>query len=422
MPGRSLVAALVLACALAAVSFAAPRGSTSSALAATRADAETLFVAGEFARADSCYARVLAGDPRDTLALKRRAAIALLGNHTAEARRWANAALARVPGHRSLRNILAESYYREDDFAHAAPLFRATGREGMAKQCEFFAGRKPYRITGGASAEARFVQTDPLPVIEVAVNGRAPTFFIIDTGGAELVIDDVYADSVHAVRFGADSATFAGGRRGSFEHGAVDSVTIGGVTVHDLPVSILSTRRFAGAAGGRRVDGIVGTVFLYHFLATLDYRGGALRLAPRGSALATDSATVVPFWMAGNHYMVTRGSIGLSPPLLWFVDTGLAGGGFTCPASTLREAGIDLSNAPSFAGQGGGGTLSVKPFNIDRLTLGPLQRSGIVGMFGAFPESMEYAYVFRIGGLISHGFLRAYSMTMDFDRMCYVLR
>src|SRR6185503_11293275 len=178
---------------------------------------------------------------------------------------------------------------------------------------------------------------------------------------ADIVLDTEFADSVKARRFGADSATFAAGQRGRVEFGAVDSVRLGGLTVRDVPIEILSTRKFSGAAGGRRVDGIIGTVFLYHFLPTLDYPAGKLVLRPRDQAsrrelersAADDSAWVMPFWMSGDHYMVARGTINGSAPLLWFVDTGLAGAGFTCPASTLADAGIDLAKMPSFEGTGG---------------------------------------------------------------------
>ena len=424
--GGMIAIGLMLAGSAAA---AADRPGSQTGVASLAGAAETLFVAGEFARADSLYARILATAPHDTLALRGRGAVALLHNRLADARRWYEALLAQDPGNRRARRQLAESYARADDFARAATLERSLGRESVARQFESFAGRKPYRSDAG-TAEVAFVQTDPLPVIQMSVNGKAPAFFIIDTGAAELVLDDAFADSMGARTFGADSGTFAGGKRGAFGYGAVDSVTLGGITVRDVPVQIMSTRRFAGAAGGRRVDGIVGTVFLYHFLATLDYPGGRLLLRPRpGGSLhelersaAAESAWVLPFWMSGDHYMVARGRINSSGPLLWFVDTGLAGGGFTCPEATVAAAGLDLSKAASFSGMGGGGSVKATPFTVDSLMLGPALQRGIMAFFGPFPPSLEMGMGYRIAGLLSHGFLRHYRLTMDFEHMRYVLR
>jgi hypothetical protein len=392
------------------------------------ASAETLYVEGQFASADSLYARILSTAPRDTSALRGRGAVALLENRVSDAKRWYQALLARVPDHRGARRALAECCARSDDLAGAAAMLKATGRDAQARQLESFAGRTPYRADP-RTAEVTFVQTDPLPVLQVSVNGSAPAFFIIDTGAAELVLDDAFADSVNARTFGADSGTFAGGKRASFLYGAVDSVSLGGITVRDVPVQILSTRRFAGAAGGRRVDGIIGTVFLYHFLATLDYPRGKLVLRPRGEAerreveraAAAESAVVIPFWMVGDHYMVARGRINSSPPLLWFIDTGLAGAGFTCPEATVKAAGIDLSKVPSFDGMGGGGAVKVTPFGVDSLMLGPVLQRSVYAFYGPFPPTLEKGLGFRIAGLLSHGFLRRYRLTMDFDRMRYFL-
>lgn len=431
--GRGIAIAVALAVAAAGAvdttAGSSARPTASAGRDALAAAAETLFVAGEFAGADSLYARILAAVPTDTLALRGRGAVALLQNRLVDARRWYQALRAVFPDHRGAGRQLAESYARSDDFARAATLERSLGRESRARQLDAFAGRSAYRADP-RTAEVTFAQTDPLPVVQVSVNGKPPSFFIIDTGAAQLVLDDAFADSVGARHFGADSATYAGGRRGTFEYGAVDSVSLGGITVRNLPVQILSTRRFAGAAGGRQVDGIIGTVFLYHFLPTLDYPGGKLVLRPRTEAsrrevdraAAAESAAVVPFWMSGDHFMVARGRINHSGPLLWFVDTGLAGAGFTCPEATVKAAGVDLSKLPSFDGMGGGGRVSVTPFSIDSLMLGPTIQRGVTAFFGPFPASLEMGQGYRIAGLLSHGFLRHYRLTMDFDRMRYVLR
>lgn len=422
----AILVAIIVSGPAAATPVAGAAPAPRSALAAA---AESLFVAGAFAEADTLYARILAAAPGDTLALRGRGTVALFHNRLADATRWFEAALARNPGSTGLLRRLAESHVRSDDFKRAARFEREAGRAPRARQLEDLAGRTPYRADPRA-AEVAFVQTDPLPVIEVRVNGSAPVFFIIDTGASDIVLDTEFADSITVRRFGADSATFAGGRRASVEHGAVDSVTLGGLTVRDVPVEILSTRRFSGAAGGRRVSGILGTTFLYHFIATLDYPGGRLVLRPRTEAAlreversaAADSSWAIPFWMSGDHFMVARGRMNASPPLLWFIDTGLAGAGFTCPASTIEAAGVDLSKAPSFQGQGGGGAVTVTPFVVDSLSLGPAVRRGITAFFGPFPPTLEMGQGYRIAGLLSHGFLRPYRLTMDFTGMRYFLR
>jgi len=126
--------------------------------------------------------------------------------------------------------------------------------------------------------------------------------------------------------------------------------------------------------------------------------------------------------MAGDHFMVAWGAVNNSQPMLFFVDTGLAGGGFSCPESTLRKADIELQEDQADHGLGGGGKVRFVPFVVDELTLGDAREHNIQGSYagGGFP--LEKIFGFHIGGLISHGFFRPYSLTFDFDGMRYFLK
>ncbi|UCE61126.1 MAG: aspartyl protease family protein, partial [Phycisphaerales bacterium] len=176
---------------------------------------------------------------------------------------------------------------------------------------------------------------------------------------------------------------------------------------------------------GRRFDGIIGTVLLYHFLSTLDYPKGELvlrRRTPQGLAdldeqTAARRTYVVPFWMAGKHWMVTWGKVNGRAECLMHVDTGMAGGGFGCSEATLKEVGIDLAGLPSFNAIGGGGTVKVTPFTVDELALGKARQFSVPALYGGKTREIEYAMGFRIGATISHGFFRAYALTFDFERM-----
>lgn len=195
-------------------------------------------------------------------------------------------------------------------------------------------------------------------------------------------------------------------------------------------MNIQKVRQFSGPIfGGRGVDGIIGTILLYHFLSTLDYPQGELILRRKtkknlkqfeknGQAIGY---IVIPFWMAGDHYMVAWGTANKSEPMLFFVDTGLAGGGFSCPESTLKKASIKLNESKAGEGMGGGGKVKVVPFVVDELTLGEAKEQGIRGFFSGL-SPIENAFGFHIGGLISHGFFRHYSLTFDFSGMRFFLK
>ena len=164
--------------------------------------------------------------------------------------------------------------------------------------------------------------------------------------------------------------------------------------------------------------GIVGTCLLYRFLATIDYPGEALVLRRKARMGPPPAGAVdVPFLMADDHFMLAQGRLNDGLPSLYFVDSGLAGGAFTCPASTLKEAGIVRGSTGVGEGQGGGGAMKVWPFDVAALSLGDARREKLQGIAGPFPPQLEREFGFRIAGLVSHGFLRAYAVTFDFDRM-----
>jgi predicted aspartyl protease len=301
----------------------------------------------------------------------------------------------------------------------------------MAKKLDSFSGVSPYRMADTvASVEVKFIMTDPLPVIEVQVNKSDRVNFFIDTGGAEVIIDSEFAKEVNAANFGSDTGTFAGGKQASIEHGRVDSIILNDLVVKNIPVTIMDVRRFSKPVfRGKKVDGIIGTVLLYHFLATINYPEGKLVLQPKTQeslqqllqTAAEQKQVVIPFWMAGDHYMVAWGTVNRSQPMLFFVDTGLAGGGFSCPESTLKEANIQLKESAASEGIGGGGKLRVIPFIAEELTLGEIGERNIHGSFmGVFP--LENAFGFHIGGLVSHEFFKHYALTMDFTGMKYYLK
>jgi predicted aspartyl protease len=402
-------------------------GSAAQASGQSTEVADALFRRGKFQEAEKVYGEVAAKNANDFQAVARLGHIALLSNRLADAEKWLDKATQLDPQATSVKLLLAEVFYRQDKFDRATPLFRAAKKEAVARKLESFKDITPNEIQGEAkSTVLKFVVTDPLPLVRVRVNGKEDAIFLIDTGAAEVILDPEFAKQVGAKEFGSEEGSFAGGKTAKFGHGRIDSLTLGDFTIHNVPVHLLNTRRFSAAFGDNRVDGIIGTVLFYHFLATLDYPQGQLVLRRNTKearkAFETDKkAVVVPCWMAGDHYLVAWGRMDQSLPLLFFVDTGLAGGGVTCPESTLTEAGIKLSDKVAEEGVGGGGKVKVVPFIVKKLTLGEATEPNVRGLFqGAFP--LENALGFRMGGIISHGFFRPYALTFDFTEMRLLLK
>ncbi len=385
--------------------------------------AESLFVHGRFAEAEGGFAVAWTRDTTDYRAALRLGAIALYANRFADADRWLGRAIVLRPDSAAPKALLAEAWYRRDQFGRAAELSRAAQRSLRAVKLEGFGGRRPNVIRGpGDVTILPFVITDPLPVVRGRVNGSDTLFFLIDTGGGELLLDTSVARAVGAVLYGTGQGVFAGGTA-PVTDGRVDSVRLGDFTIADVPVRVMRLDHLAAALGGQRVDGVIGTVLLYHFLPTLDYPNDRLLLRRRNDegrrevqrAAADPGSALLPLWLAGDHFMFARGSVNGREPVLLFVDTGLAGGGFVCSDSAARAYGIDLTNAPVHEGVGGAGPTRSRWFTVDSLSMGGITQRNIRGMIGNL--QFRGSFGFEAGGIVSHQFFRPYAVTFDFDGM-----
>jgi hypothetical protein len=334
---------------------------------------------------------------------------------------------------------LAEVYYRRDDFEKAAsslegvdvatnPLIVSQYPTLDVAKLQSFKGQTPYELHGdGASTRVKFLRTDPLPLVSVRVNGGDEVTFFIDTGGSEVALDTEFARELGVPQFGAVQGTFSGGQHAEVHQGRIESLTLGDWTVRNLPVAMLPLRQLSQGLGAKRIDGILGTTLFYHFLATLDFPNGELVLRRKDAAsLAQFAATAgtsvaVPFWIAGDHFMVGRGRVEALPPSLLFVDAGLAGAGVKLAESVIRQAGIKLEEDKASIGAGGGGTLRIVPYVVRRLSFGEVREADVPGLYdGPFPWQTSFG--FELAGMVGHDFFKPYAITFDFEHMMIFLR
>jgi Aspartyl protease len=387
--------------------------------------AERLFRQGKLSDAEPLFRQLQKQKAARFRAALRLGQIALFRNRLDEAEEHFTDAILIKPRDLETNKAVFYVFYRRDDFPIAGAILRSLGDEAGGKKLESFKGVHPYQIEQQAEVtHVPFVVTDPLPLIQVKIGGEAAQF-LIDTGAPELFIDRSLAKKVGAREFGTTRKLYAGGLQAETGNGRIDSIAFGDAVVRNVPVLLLDMQGYSAVTGGQHVDGILGTNMLSHFLATLDYPGGQLilrRKTPEDLQKVQQQTheakgTIIPFWMAGDHYMVACGRVNKSGPLLFFIDTGVSGGGFVCPRSTLVDGGITLPRKRSVEGLGAGGKVNVVPFVVQELSLGSVKARQINAFAGAFPPALEYSEGFRIAGIISHQFFRPYALTFDFQKM-----
>jgi len=401
--------------------------------------ANARFKAGKFAEAGKIYAQIADKNPKDDYAAQQLGYIALLSNRLDDAQKWLQKAIALNPDNADAKIMLAEVFYRRDDFQHAAAILNQIGPSYatmitnyptlIAGKLESFKGLTPYQLHGrGDATSLPFIKSEPLPMVTVRVNGSADVTFFIDTGGAELLLDSDFAHELGVKSSGSFQGTFSGGQKAEVLNGKVDSLTLGDWTLYNVPVGMLPLRQLSADFGVKHLDGCIGTNVLYHFLATLDYPHGKLVLRKKTAKnlkdfekASADKNVVVPIWMAGDHYMVGWGQINTTPPTLLFVDTGLAGAGVKLAESMIKAANLKLEEDKATEGAGGGGKLRTVPYVVRQVSFGDIREENVPGLYDG-PLPWENSFGFYLAGMVGHDFFKPYAVTLDFDNMRVLLQ
>ncbi len=401
------------------------------------AHARLLYQAGEFWRARDLLQALAAGASAPVEAVELAARLEFLTGDYQAADHLFDRAMAAHEGTPSKRvgAMVGKflSLYQRNRFQDIGALQFPAGVQipnvTLARQFD----QAPYQIdwpAGPRRIEIPFKATDPLPQLGIEVNG-VPLNVLFDTGGDILILDDEVARSLGVVPVATAKGEFGGGLSGAIGFGKVDRMTVGGVTIRQVPVMTMPARRFT-MNPAIPISGIVGTALMRQFLGTVDYRRGSLVLRERTSAsaeavrreLAGRLAAEVPFVLDATHQMYARVGVDDRDGLTFFIDSGLAMDAVVAlPPQTLEYLGIPKPKMeiPKESVGGGGGKFASGLFPLRSVALGPLRQTGVRGEAGALAVSTYWAKGFIADGLLSHGFLRRYgSWTIDFDAMTYL--
>jgi predicted aspartyl protease len=393
-----------------------------------------LFQAGKFAEAGKLYSQIVTQNPKNYSATLQLGRIALFSNRLDDAQKWLDKVITLKPGDTDAKVMLAQAFYRRDDFQKAAAALNGVDVSSNklvidqyptlnVAMFESFKGQAPYELQGnGASTRVKFVKTDPLPIVNVRVNGGKEVTFFVDTGGSVVTLDTDFAKELGVPQFGGVQGTFSGGQHTEVKLGRIESLTLGDWTIKNLPTAMMPLRQLSDGFGVKQIDGVIGTTLFYHFLTTMDYPHGELVLRQKDAKNLEEfkkspgKRVTVPIWMAGDHFMVGWGRVETLPPTLLFVDTGLMGAGVKLAESVIKEAGIKLEENRATQGAGGGGTLKIVPYTVHHISLGDIKEENVQGVYdGPFP--WENMFGFHLAGMVGHEFFKPYAVTFDFQNM-----
>lgn len=373
---------------------------TTSSAGASAESAAQLFARGDFAAAATAYQALLQRNPTDRDARLRLGAIRLYQNDLTAAEPLIDAVYYADPQNTRAQQLIFEVQRRRAEAARRTTL-------------------------AADETTVPFVTADPLPVVRVVADGTSANF-LIDTG-ADVVLEPAFAQRIGVKTTESGNGVFAGGLHAPTERGVLASLTLGDATAYDVPAHVMVTHA-ADLFKGLSIDGIVGTTYFERFLVTIDYPNNRLILrsrSPRVSArfqteAASAGATIVPFYLVGDHFVMAQARVNDATPGLFLFDSGLAGGGLMPSTQLLAAAGITPNASTAQTGFGGGGPLTAIPFVAARIAVGTAVQRDVRGLYT--PQGVPFGFFpFQVWGAISNDFLRHYAYTVDFDAMRIVL-
>lgn len=343
--------------------------------------ANALLKGGDFEAARVGYAKTVEANPSDVGALIGLATTELYDDDLADAERHDAIALRLDPSNAAAQRLLRTISQRR-------------GAPG-----EFV-------VTQRADAVLQFVQSEPIPVVTLRINGT-DAHVVLDTGADGLTVSPAFARRHHLALRAVGMGIFAGGKHAPIEGTTIASLSAGPITIRSIHATVLPPP-------DPSIDGVIGTGFFRHFLTTVDYQHKRLILRPKGAHAPGAVLASEHMWLVGDHFIFAKASINARAPMLFNVDSG-SDFGFQLTSASLRSAGITPgSTAKSF--QGGGGGARVVPLSATSVAIGAAREQNVSGVY--FPDGDQYGiFPFAVAGTISGGFLSHYAVTYDFTHM-----
>jgi tetratricopeptide (TPR) repeat protein/predicted aspartyl protease len=160
-------------------------------------------------------------------------------------------------------------------------------------------------------------------LVTVRINNQKEAKFIVDTGASQSVIDKETAQLIGPYTVSTFSIT-AGSKAVPLSYTKIPALTLGDVTMNDVPALVTDLSSFAPAVG-EKPAGLIGANVLRRFLVTIDYADKKLILSdPKTVTVPEDAHVIHTSPVFGATALVVKGKLDDKTDLNFLVDTGAA--------------------------------------------------------------------------------------------------
>lgn len=389
--------------------------------------AEKLLQLGDVNEAEAVLAPLYTDDSSNPLTILLMARTAYLKGDYESAEALYDLLLAEYPAYKKAAEYgIQFVYYQTNQYQKAQRLSAdGEGRTGVRSLMKAYGDKEPYRVTWDGVQETiiPFIVSDPLPIVELEMNGEK-RYFVVDTGASDTYLNESVATALGLESVATQTAPYAGGIMVDTNYGIVDSLRLGSVTLENIPVNIANMDHLTGFAGDAfEISGVIGIGVFKQFLVTVDYLSSELMLKPRGEHLAVDpEAYEIPFILAECHFTLCKAVVNGKAINSW-TDSGLDfDASLLLTDGAIEYLGISEIEAVDMGddnGGLGGADFTIGSFTVDSYQMGGLPAvHDMKGLSGVITGSgYEDEPEFFLDAIISHQYLKEYAWTMDFDSM-----
>jgi tetratricopeptide (TPR) repeat protein len=326
----------------------------------------------------------------------------------------------------SLAQVLArDEKYKEaseayERFLHIAPSNDADRRNRIKGLINFlrYLGNRPKLHSVDRNVKQTVVPfhlQNFRPVIEVGVDKHKEKLrFVLDTGSGISVISNEAAKKLKMKPIARGGLARAVGGDGRFEivYGFLNSISIGDVKIHNVPVYI---RKFYSE--GSNIDGYIGLSLISKFLTTVDYGNLTFSLVRKDRATGEieGESTAVPLRLTSSGFLSGEIQIeGIEMPLNFIVDTGASVSVISDLLANTDEMSRFLTDEKMRVIGAAGITENVNSFMLPRVTFGTHSRESIKAI-SLNLDIINETSGFQQAGILGGNFLKDYRLTFDFQ-------
>ena len=241
------------------------------------------------------------------------------------------------------------------------------------------------------------------PIVELSINGAGAHRFILDTGARMTVVDAGLAKELGLPETGSMRlGSPAGGEPDEVPTVAMGEVRMGEIVIHDIGAAVMELAEFFRDPEGPR--GVLSAHLFSGLLLTIDYPGERLSVSA-GELPPSDEKRVFQYGEEDGHPTVGLMIAGEAIPA--HLDTG-SPATFTLPGRYMETLPLASPAVPRGKARLVDAEITLYEASLDG--------NVIVGEYAYEKPRTVFADGFPAGN-IGHGFLKEYSVTLDFANL-----